>query len=125
MEFLKKHGLLSMAIGIIISLITWMYAKTFDKGKREAEVESRLFKSVDYRIKTENIIDASLTPQQIADKNYRDSINDVSKNKSRHLRDSMFIIAQRRDSLTAVTIYQFKESQEKQQVQIQRLIDNN
>jgi hypothetical protein len=105
LEKFNKYFPITFVTGILISIGTWLYTR----GGNDVKLEQRIYPTVELRNKSIRHLEVVPTPQQIAKKAILDSLNTVSAIKSRRLRDSLIKKQAKRDSLTAVTIYQMKE----------------
>jgi hypothetical protein len=121
MEKFYKYFSIVAAIGAVVFGV---YKYVDENGAKKKDLYDRAFTTIEMRIKTEDKVENGLTPKQEQHNFIMDSLDKVDRKRSRSVRDSLMILKNRRDSLTAVTIFQLKASQEKQEVQIRRLIQN-
>lgn len=100
-----KIAMLVISTGIGAAVINfWIEWKT-----DEAIEESQQFDGPAQKHKVLFHVDEAPTPKQLQEAYLRDSLNTVSAIKSRRVRDSLALIKDHRDSLTAVTIFLLKE----------------
>lgn len=102
-----KYGVL---IGTIIMGFLGVYSQVIKNGEHNKVTQ---FDDAAQKQEVIQYVADAPSPLQVQRKFLLDSINTASAINSRALRDSITIMRNTRDSLTAVTIYQIKERLEK------------